>query len=255
MHVSKNDIDSSVVGRAALDLYDVDQTANFSLFEDAYRQEYDPSYVAAKLPIDDLASIQFLERHGFAFVETQLRLTHRLRGPYVTHGPYRFERVTEAHAAEEVLAIAAVAFTQDRFSVDPGLGEGRQLAGERYRRYVLQSLERPDERVYRLLNADSGETVAFKTHRIVNPTEALMLLGGVRPDCQAAGVAVISGYHEFNELLQSGVRRFTTHVSVRNLAVVNLEVSSMGFRVKQAFVVLRKLYPRIASTRVASAVN
>lgn len=242
MEITKHEVDSQVLGRTVLQLsgpYDGD----FARLEEQYLGEHHPRYVLYKAPIEDIASIQHLEDHGFRFVETQLRLTFRLRRHFETgKTPYVFERVTTDDQLREVLEIAGSTFTDDRFLVDPALLEPQKVSAERYQAYVRQSFQRPDERVYRLVNPATGQTVAFKTHRIVNPEEALMLLGGVHPAYKSAGVAPINAYHEFNELMRNGVKRFTTHVSARNYAVMNLEIGGFKYRVKQTFIVLRKLY-------------
>ena len=243
MQITKHEIDSDVLGRAILELsgpYDPD----LAHIERDYVQAHAPRYVLYKAPIEDIATIQHLEDHGFRFVETQLRLTFRLRRPFETgKTPYVFEQVTTEDQLREVLEIAAHTFTDDRFLVDPELADAAQVSSARYQAYVRQSFLRPNERVYRLVNPALGRTVAFKTHRIVSPEEALLLLGGVHADYKSAGLAPINAYHEFNELLRTGVKRFTTHVSARNYAVMNLEVGGFQYRIKQTFVVLRKLYP------------
>lgn len=242
MQITKQEIDSQVVGRAILALsgpYDDD----FARLESDYVRTHQPLYVVYKAPIEDIATIQHLEDHGFRFVETQLRLSFRLRGHFDTSkAPYVFERVTTEDQLREVLAIAANTFTDDRFLVDPALRGAQQVSSARYQAYVRQSFLRPDERVYRLVNPTTGQTVAFKTHRIVSPEEALMLLGGVHVHYKNAGVAAINAYHEFNELMRNGVKRFITHVSARNYGVMNLEISGFQYRIKQTFIVLRKMY-------------
>lgn len=247
MQIHKHEIDSTTVGRAVLELsgpYDAD----FARLEDEYARVHRPLYVVYKAPIEDIASIQQLEDHGFRFVETQLRLTFRLRKHFDTgKTPYVFERVTTEDQLRDALAIAAATFTDDRFLVDPKLADAAKVSSERYQAYVRQSFTRPDERVYRLVNPATGHAVAFKTHRIVAPDEALMLLGGVHPDYKSAGVAPINAFHEFNELMRNGVKRFTTHVSARNYGVMNLEISGLQYRVKQTFIVLRKLYSTTSS--------
>ena len=243
MQITKHEIDSQVLGRAILELsgpYDPE----LARLEHDYVQAHQPRYVVNKAPIEDIATIQRLEDHGFRFVETQLRLTFRLRRPFDTgKTPYLFERVTTEDQLREVLEIAAHTFTDDRFLVDPELPDASQVSSARYQAYVRQSFARPDERVYRLVNPALGRTVAFKTHRMVSSEEALLLLGGVHADYKSAGLAPINAYHEFNELLQHGVKRFTTHVSARNYAVMNLEIGGFQYRIKQTFVVLRKIYP------------
>jgi hypothetical protein len=242
MEITKHEIDSQVLGRSILQLsgpYD----GELARLEEQYVREHQPLYVVYKAPIEDIASIQQLEEHGFRFVETQLRLTFRLRQPFDTgKTPYVFERVTTEDQLHEVLEIAGNTFTDDRFMIDPKLPDAQNVSGARYQAYVRNSFSQPDERVYRLVNPATGQTVAFKTHRIVNSEEALMLLGGVRAEYKAAGLAAINAYYDFNELIRNGVKRFTTHVSARNYGVMNLEISGFQYRIKQTFIVLRKLY-------------
>jgi hypothetical protein len=243
MQITVHEIDSQVLGRAILELRGpLDD--DFARVERDYLAAHQPRYVVYKAPIEDIATIQRLEDHGFRFVETQLRLTFRLRRPFDTGKvPYVFERVTTEDQLRDVLAIAAHTFTDDRFLVDPELPDAARISSARYQAYVRQSFVRPDERVYRLVNPATGRTVAFKTHRLVQPDEALMLLGGVHADFKNAGMAPINAYHEFNELIRNGVKRFTTHVSARNTAVMNLEIGGFQYRIKQTFVVLRRIYP------------
>lgn len=243
MQITKHEIDSKVLGRAILELsgpYD----GELARLEQDYVRAHQPLYVVYKAPIEDVASIQALEDHGFRFVETQLRLTFRLRKPFDTgKTPYVFERVTTEDQLRGVLEIAGNTFTDDRFLVDPKLHDAAKISAARFVAYVRQSFERSDERVYRLVNPATDQTVAFKTHRLVSPDEALMFLGGVHADYKNAGMAAINAYHEFNELIKNGVKRFTTHVSARNYGVMNLEIGGFQYRIKQTFVVLRKIYP------------
>jgi hypothetical protein len=242
MQITRHEIDSQVLGRPILALSGP-WDADFARIESEYVRAHHPLYVVYKAPIEDVATIQHLEDHGFRFVETQLRLTFRLRKLFDTSkAPYVFERVTTEDQLRSVLEIAGNTFTDDRFLVDPMLRDAQKVSGARYQAYVTQSFKRPDERVYRLVNPTTNQTIAFKTHRIVNPEEALMLLGGVHTDYKNAGVAPINAYHEFNELIRNGVKRFTTHVSARNYAVINLEVGGFQYRLKQTFIVLRKMY-------------
>lgn len=242
MRIATHEIDTAVLGRPILELSGAYE-GDFARFESDYVRTHKPFYVLYKAPIEDVATIQQLEGHGFRFVETQLRLTFRLRGHFDTSkAPYVFEPVTTEDQLRDVLEIAGNTFTDDRFVVDPMLPDAAKVSSARYQAYVRNSFLRPDERVYRMVSSTTGRTVAFKTHRIVNPEEALMLLGGVHSDFKNAGIAPINAYHEFNELIRNGVKRFTTHVSARNYAVINLEVGGFHYRLKQTFVVLRKIY-------------
>lgn len=243
MEIRFNEIDSRVLGRPVLDLVDPTPEDDLAAAEKAYVARHHPAYVLCKLPIENVALIQRLEDIGFRFIETQLRLTFRLKQPFaVPDGPYHFERVVNEQVLEEVLAIVRETFTDDRWLVDPWFQNASALPGKRYEAYVRQSFERPDERVYRLLERESGRTLAMRTHRHLGNGEALMLLGGVHPDYKGAGLAPLTSFHEYNELLRQGITRITTHVSARNYAILNLEMSALKYRVDQTFVVLRKVY-------------
>jgi hypothetical protein len=141
-----------------------------------------------------------------------------------------------------VLEIAATTFEHDRFSIDPLVG--RDLSGERYRRYVQRSFSAPDEAVYRLRDPAAGNTVAFKTHRYLPGGEVTLLLGGVHPRCKGLGLGVINDLCELNELHAKGFKRGTTRISAANYPVFNVEIGKLGFRVRTTYAVLRKVYPR-----------
>ena len=65
------------------------------------------------------------------------------------------------------------------------------VARERYKRYVGKSFRASDENVFRLTVPATGETLAFKTHRVLENGEVLHLLGGVAPKYKRTGLAVV----------------------------------------------------------------
>jgi hypothetical protein len=244
MEIRLNEIDSRVLGRPVLDLLDPSERDDIAELETAYVARYEPAYALCKLHVEDVALIHRFEAAGFRFIETQLRLHFSLRRPFeIPSGSYDFEEVTSETALEEVLTIVRETFTDDRWLIDPSLPDARSLSGKRYEAYVRQSFDRAGERVYRLLERESGRTMAMRTHRHLGNGEALMLLGGVHPDYKGAGLAPLMSFYEYNELLRNGVTRITTHVSARNYAILNLEMSALKYRVAQTFIVLRKVYP------------
>lgn len=235
--------DSHIFGRNALAIHEFDPGADFTLFERDYRKRYDPFYVSCKVPLDRVADVHLLEKHGFNLIECQIRSAIKLRKVYdVSPFPYDFEQVTREEDLAGVLLIAGSTFVHDRFSIDPGFPPG--ISGERYKEYVRRSLDAPDEAVFRLVERATGHTVAFKTHRYVSADEVLFLLGGVHPDMKNVGIGLINEYFEFNFLIGKGIRRGVTHISVANYPVFNLEIGHLGFRVLTTYAVMRKLYPR-----------
>lgn len=241
MRAELQPIDSEVLGRPVLTIVDFDPAADFAAFEREYVGRHDPVYAACKIPLGRVADAHVLEAHGFRLIECQIRSMIKLRRPYPVPAAYAFERVTEEAQLPEVLGIAGTTFGHDRFTVDRELGA--EVSGRRYRAYVRKSFADPREAVYRLVERPTGRVVAFKTHRHTDDGQVLFLLGGVHPEYKALGLGIINSYCELNYLLERGVKRGVTHISASNLAVFNLEIGQLGFRVLETFAVLRKLYP------------
>ena len=242
MRVTRNEPDSGVLGRPVLDLFDFDRHADFGDFEASYVGEHAPRLVVCKLPTEDLAAIHALESVGFRFLEFQVRSELRLKQPYdTTVFPYRYEIVTEDDPAlAAVLEIAATTFTDDRFTVDPGVEA--HVGGERYCNFVKQSLAAENELVHKLTNVETEELVGFNTCRVLNEQQVLLLIAGVKKAYKSSGLGTVLNYFVFNDFLDRGLRRVRTHQSGRNYPILNVEVGYFGFRVVQTFVVLRKDY-------------
>lgn len=174
-----------------------------------------------------------------------MRLRGTLGKTYDTSGyNYTYSPVGGPRELDAVLDLAASIFEHDRVSRDPFFQQwkGRNISGERYRRYVQKSAHAKDEFVYKLVDNDSGRIVGFSTHRILTPESALLLIGGVEDQQRALGAGAINDYFGLNELKRKGVKWFHTYVSAANYPIVNLEVKGIGFRVVQSFVVLRRVY-------------
>jgi len=242
MEAIKNYTDSNVFGRNFLEIRDVSCNVSFTKFEKEYQKTFNPYYVSAKLPIDQIAEIQFLESMGFQFIETQIRETLRLTNAYnpVAFFPYKLEQVTSKSDLNAILDIASNTFRHDRFTMDPMIPVG--FSGNRYKFLVNQSYETDNEFVYKFFNSQSGEILGFKTHKVLSEGEALMYLGGIAEKYKRSPLPAINGYLELNELYSKGIRKITTHISGSNYGVLNLEVKEFGYKVIQAFIVLRKIY-------------
>ncbi|WP_306598481.1 hypothetical protein [Geothrix sp. 21YS21S-2] len=244
MFVEKIAIDSQALGRTVLELRDPSPHADFPSFEAAYRTQHDPRYCVCKVPIEDLEGIHHLEEMGFRFLELQLKLVGRPRERDTSAFPFEFSPVAGEAELAEVLAIAGSTFVADRFSVDPILSVSDPgVSGRRYHLYVEKSYRMADERLFKLVNRESGRIVGFNTHKYLGADEVLMFVGGVLPALKTTGLGAITDFFLINELKQRGVRKFYTHVSARNYPVMNLEIAGLGFKVLQNFAILRKIYP------------
>jgi hypothetical protein len=234
-------VDSAIWGRNVLSLSEIDPCDDLSAAEAAYIAEHRPAYVSVRLPLEDLAGIHCFERLGFSFMECQLRIAMRFKTDFdVSRYGYEYQRVTALEELEEVLQIACAAIVHDRFSIDEGIPDG--FSGRRYEAYVRQSFKNEAEEVWRLFDPAQNLTIGFRTHRRTSADEVQFLLGGIHPEMKALGLGVISSQYCFNQMRRDGVKRAVTHISAINKPIFDLEVTHFGFRYKQAFAVLRKLY-------------
>jgi len=241
MKIEHIEIDSEVFGRNVLALKDLMPTDDLAAEEARYIQQFRPAYVSCRVPMEELATIHRLEKHGFQFIECQIRSTIRFVRDYDISGyPYEYQRVTTREALNEVLDIAGRTVMHDRFTIDTAVKQ--VISGDRYRRYVEKSFGAPDEAVWRLYDPASKQTLNFRTHRVTGLGEALLLLGGVHPDFKNIGIGVIASYFCFNQMRKDGIKRAITHISSINYPVFNLEIGNFGFRVNATFAVLRKVY-------------
>jgi hypothetical protein len=234
-------IDSKIWGQNVLTVSDVSVGDELEVEELKYVSEYSPAYVSIRLPMEDLDLIHKFEKAGFSFMECQLRLLMRIKTTYdVSRYGYIYQKVMAEDELEDVLEIARCAIVHDRFSIDKGVP--KNFSGSRYEAYVRQSFQKEDEEVWRLFDPSNNITLGFRTHRCISKDEGLLLLGGINPNMLGLGLGVISSHFCFNQLLNDGIKRVYTHISMINKPVFDLEVTHFGFRYQSTFAVLRKLY-------------
>lgn len=244
MITTKNEIESMVLGGAALEIRDFHASEDFASQEMRYVKEHAPVYAVCRVPIEDLEAVHTLEQNGFRFIETQLKLQLKMKTYDVKKYPYSYLPVETPEDLAAVLDLAGTIFSDDRFFVDPVIRSrySGRASGERYRKYVRKSFDTERECVCKMVNNATHEIVGFGTHRHINDEEVQILLGGIANPYQNAGLGPISDYLAINNLRREGVRKAHTHVSARNLSIMNMEIAGLGFKVLNSFVVLRKFY-------------
>ncbi len=240
MEILKNKIDSMITGKRCLDLTDFSKDIDFNKFENAYLKREKPFYVLCRIPVEEISNIHAIESCGFHFIEFQIKMTHKIKKKYPSLKQYEFAEVTSEEDLKKVQEIAATTFVDDRFIIDPLIDS--ELASKRYIQYVSGSFHSDDQKLYKLSDIKTGKIVAFKTHKYTGNNEVLLLLGGVDPKYKSLGVGLINAYAELNELRSKEIKRLTTHISGRNYPIINLEISTLGFKVVQSYLVFRKIY-------------
>ncbi len=233
------EVDTDVLGYPVFSVSGIESAEDL---DDAVRvidSSADKTYAVCKLPIERIDLVHEAQARGFAFVEVQLRTSLRIKhAPEGRHDAYTYVRIDEREELDEVLEIAGHTVEHDRFSRDPVLDA--TVSGERYRRYLVQSFETDGEEIWSVRSVNSGRLLTFRSHRIISPTEVLLLNGGVHPAHKGAGLGVISSHFCFAQLRESGIARAVSHISAANAPIINLELGYCNFRVTDSFVVLRR---------------
>lgn len=239
MRVSPNPVDSGLLGHRVLEVSEVVDGEQLATADAEWTAGGEPFLVVLRLPADRLDLIQRAEDLGFRYSECQLQLRQRLAGRPrpPARGFEHFEVRTEGDL-QAVLSLVGTLDWLDRLSLDPAFGP--DIARRRYQAYVRRSFGAEDETVLALRDLSSTRIVAFSSLRRVSPTEACALLGGVSPEFQRTGLAVIHDEFGRNYLLDHGIHVVTTAISAVHHAVVHSHLRHMGFRVTRTWVVLRK---------------
>jgi hypothetical protein len=241
MRAEANTIDSEAAGCNVIDIHDFDDRMDFASFETAAVLPLAPHLAFCKVPAENVLPIHRLEDLGFRFAELQLSITARMKRRFDTESfRYTFMPVESEEDAAAALALAGSIFTHDRFTTDELLG--RAASRRRYESYLRRSLARPDERVYVMKNDATGAVVSFASIRLLGPTEARLLIGGVANEFKKSGLGVIHDYVGWNAYYDQGIRTLRSAVSAANHPIINLEISHLGFRVDGSHLVLRKSY-------------
>lgn len=230
-----DEIDSSILG---LEVYSLPETAleNFADLKKKIR-ESSSIIVLTKVEVGNIRMIRRLEEFGFRFSEVQIKAKRRIsKSLQPPDFPYVYERISSTTELHKIIELATTTITHDRWTTDPE--KSKKQSALRYRTYLEKSLSETLEEVWVLRSRVTSEIVAFRSHMLTGPTEATLLLGGVRHDLKGLGLGPVSWAYCEHQLAQSGIKNVTTHFSSANLAIINLELGSLGFRAVESRAVM-----------------
>lgn len=242
MRAIKEEIDSIAFKAGVLKLEDIDVTTCFEEFEKKYIKEYSPKYVYSRVNIENISQIHYLENHGFNFIETQFRMTKRLSGLYdmsAFNNEFRLEKVEDKNNLEQIYALSDEIMKVDRMLIDEVLDS--KMAQERYHLFIKKSLESKNENLFKTIHVPTGQTIGFHTNMVIGK-DILFFIGGIIPEFHNSGACFAHEYLIFNYLYENGFKNITTHISAANYKIINFEMRTVGFKPKQTYVILRKVY-------------
>lgn len=181
LHIIYNEIDSDIFGNVVADIKDFDANEDFARFEMKYMADMKPFYCLVKLPCGDVSSAHILEKHGFKFMEFQLKYTN-IPESYeddLEAAGYGYSEVLSLTDLDEVINIAGTTFDNDRIRIDSDLTKmyDFDIASLRYASYIKRSYMRDDQRVYKIYRKKCGTVVGFFSYFIRGGGRHLYSLG------------------------------------------------------------------------------
>ena len=222
--------DTAVFGAPVLQINNIEvfgslAVGSFSAFESA-RDQLGTALVSCRMHHERLKESMLLEDRGFRFIEmVYMPELVNLADLELTE-----ENGVEINLAEEgdlevLMEIAGSAFRNERFHVDPRLDS--KLGDERYRRWVNNSLNHPQQRLY--IARDSAQPVAFFLTEMLADGTCYWHLNAVAPQVQGQGYGRRVWHAMLCEAQKAGAQQVRTCIVARNFRVLNL-YARLGFR-------------------------
>lgn len=244
MNISLEQIDSIAFGQNVLKLLDIDDSVKYSEFEKNYISEYNPRYVYTKIKADDISKIHYLESNGFEFIECQIELFKRITKLYDTSifdESITVEQVCNRQDLDVIYKVSDSAFNNiDRIYVDEKIDNA--IAKKRYHLYLKNSFEKSNQRLDKLVDNKLNKIIGFHSLLYKDERSVLLLLGGILPEYQSSGINYALDFNIYNDLYKSGHKNITTHISAKNIKIMNYLTKVLDFKFKNSCIVLRKVY-------------
>ena len=244
MDIRIEKLDSIAFGANVLKINEVDDNINFSQFESEYIKKYNPKYVYSKVNIGDINKIHYLEQNGFEFIECQIELFKRITKLYDTSifdENITVEQVCDHKDLDIIYKVSDSAFNNiDRIYVDEKIDNA--IAKKRYHLYLKNSFEKSNQRLDKLVDNKLNKIIGFHSLLYKDEKSVLLLLGGILPEYQSSGINYALDFNIYNDLYKSGHKNITTHISAKNIRVMNYLTKVLDFKFKNSCIVLRKIY-------------
>lgn len=244
MDIRIEKLDSIAFGANVLKINEVDDNINFPQFESDYIKKYEPKYVYSKVNIEDISKIHYLEQNGFEFIECQLELFKRITELYDTSifdESITVDQVCDRQDLDIIYEVSDLAFNNiDRIYVDEKID--KTIAKKRYHLYLQNSFQQSNQRLDKLVDNKLNKIIGFHTLLYTGDKSVTLLLGGILPEYHSSGVNYMLDYFVYNDLYKSGHKNITTHISAKNIKIMNYLTKVLDFKFKNSCIVLRKVY-------------
>ena len=221
--------DSIALGFTVLHIYRMEVNGGntdtgLQLFK-TFRNNINAKLVSCRLSTTQLRESIILEKYGFRFIE-------------MTYQPIFKDLQNQAEIIKtklsvypaivsdipKILEIASVAFSNERFHVDPRIDSA--LANKRYCTWVKNTIMHPSQKLY--IIKDKQRLIAFFITEMLPNKTCYWHLNAITPGAQGQGYGKLTWYTMLNYAKTHGAKNVQSSFTARNHRVLNL-YARLGF--------------------------
>lgn len=182
--------------------------------------------ISCRLSSEQLIESMLLEDNEFKFIETVLHPVHSKLHVFKDFiDPELIISVPEESDIPSLQHIAEVAFTNERYYVDPRVSN--ILSGKRFGRWVINAYSHPRQKLLKVTH--QNEIIAFFVVEYLDGNNVYWHLTAVNPLCHGSGYGRRSWMAMLALHSREDMQKVSTTIAARNVPILNL-YSSLNFR-------------------------
>ncbi|MDR1001996.1 MAG: hypothetical protein LBL82_01820 [Oscillospiraceae bacterium] len=188
-------------------------------------------YTVVKIPSRRSDTLFLMSEMGYTFVETSIRLSHRLKGAELSGIQKRmsdsvdYSLMDESDIEELYSEIRAGLFSTDRVFLDPAFAKG--LAANRYIGWISDEINRKTSDIYKL--AYKGNSVGFFTFKEIEPNIYYPFLAGLYANYRSSGLGIAMVHKPVCEAKKREGKMIQTYMSTNNKGVITTHLEAGYF--------------------------
>lgn len=212
--------------------------------EAAILLQYEPVYIYCAIDTTNVASIQYLERHGYGFSEFRIHSLLQIdnnfeatEAPY----PYRLELLGDGEHLLRAQKMLEDQLPDDRFFNDPLMD--KEIARNREMINLEKSFNSwPKEFILGLFNIQTNKLIGFRSGAFRSEKEVDYYLYGIGKGLDKQQFSQMLDRLSISFLYQRGVRFIHSVTTGFNTHELNRLIKHHGFKVETTEVILRKVF-------------
>ena len=239
-----NPWDSNIFNKKIYDITYINDVDFSQLLKNEEKLKSENAYMAiVKINHNDLFLVHNLEKLGYNFTECLYEVRKDLF-EIINQSPlcklFELQTITKRDQKymNEIINIAQNTFDKDRYHMDPQIPH--ELADQRYKNWVINSLEEKDVSIYAYISQKERNVASFlitkKQDKSIN-----LILGGVLPKLKGYGVFYCMLIDCLNTFYKEGNTSVFTKISGSNFEIFNMYMF-LNFKINKRTIVMRKIF-------------